>query len=1055
MAGDSPSGAPGPVRVEALGTFRVLVGGRPITDAAWPSRRSAELVQLLALSDRHRLTREQVIEALWPHLAPDAGAANLRKAAHHARQALGHEDAVVLSGGRVELFPGRAVETDVERFEQRAEAALRASDNAASAEAVEGYGGSLLPDSLYEEWTQVPRDRLRSLYAALLRQAERWERLVEVEPADEPAHRELMRAALAQGNRHAAIRWYGRLRTNLERELGLPPGPASETLYEECLEGLDKSATAFVGRQVELARASVALRAGEKGELGVLALRGPGGIGKSALCRQVAASARAQGWLVVPVQASLVTSPYGPLVNAVEHLLSRDRTLLDAVGEDARTTLAELTPLAASPHRSPIGLTRHKVIGAFRRLASACRGVQGVLLIIDDVHLADDATVDACAHLGRAAGGLPLLTVLAYRPDSARPILTAAVAALDRAGRSLEIDLGPLANEEVVALAEAGAQAKPDASALTRILQMANGNPFFALELARGVVPDGSLLVAPSVWASVAARFLEVDDDTAAMLRTLAVAGDDLDPVDVSALTGLPEPEAFALLDTALETGTLVVSGARYRFRHEFVRQALLEQVPPHLRITIHRETAGRLAASGAAPALIARHWLDGRRPDEAAPWLLAAAEHALSLAAFADALVHLDRLLQHEPEHVRASALRAEALDAIGDRGAPAAYAAAAAVAGEPGSHDLRAKQGLAEIKQGDPAGALRTLEGIEPVTVAGRLAHALALSGAAVLGFADPALGTAKAAESRRLALQTGDNATLVIASWAQAAAAHARGDLAGSVRADLFETSALPELAINVFDGHLCISQRFLYGDRPYPTVIAFADSLAAEAERVGAARGHAFAVTLRGEAELMSGLLDEADADLRRAAGLNRAIGAGVGEALALERRAEVEIYRGRGSAALALLDEALAVARDSDVGFHLFDRIYGARITASLDPAAALIALEEAEAGVRGPLETCPGCRITLVVPAGIAAARGGDVDRATEYLTGAEYLAAVVMRLPGWDAAVEELKGHVAVATTRDAHAGAAHFRAAAEGFRVTGQVLDEARCTALLAGGA
>ena len=99
----------------------------------WPSRRSAELVQLLALAERRSLQREQVIEALWPHLALEAGAANLRKAAHHARQALGAEDAVVLGGGRVALFPSVEVETDVERFERTAEAALRSRDGAACA----------------------------------------------------------------------------------------------------------------------------------------------------------------------------------------------------------------------------------------------------------------------------------------------------------------------------------------------------------------------------------------------------------------------------------------------------------------------------------------------------------------------------------------------------------------------------------------------------------------------------------------------------------------------------------------------------------------------------------------------------------------------------------------------------------------------------------------------------------------------------------------------------------------------------------------------------------
>ncbi|MDN5751599.1 MAG: hypothetical protein L0H64_24390, partial [Pseudonocardia sp.] len=226
------------VHVALFGGLVVAVGDRRVAD--WPTRRSAELVALLALSERHRLVRDRVVDALWPHLDPDAGAANLRKAAHHARQALGRDDAVRLSGGTVALFPSCDVDTDVADFERRAEAALRSGDGAAC-DAV-GHPGELLPDLLYEEWTRAWRDRVRALHLALLRLGGWWERLVDIDPSDEQAHRELMRAALAGGNRHAAIRWYGRLRTNLEHELGLPPSPKSRALYEECGAGLGPAA---------------------------------------------------------------------------------------------------------------------------------------------------------------------------------------------------------------------------------------------------------------------------------------------------------------------------------------------------------------------------------------------------------------------------------------------------------------------------------------------------------------------------------------------------------------------------------------------------------------------------------------------------------------------------------------------------------------------------------------------------------------------------------------------------------------------------------------------
>ena len=1035
--------AAGPVRIALLGGLRVAVGDREVPADGWPGRRAAELVALLALAGQHRLQRDQVVEALWPHLTPQAGAANLRKAAHQARQALGRDDAVVLAGGRVALLP--SAEVDVDRFRRLAAAAVRSGDPADAAAAADACTGELLPDARYEEWAQAPREQVRALHVEVLRLAGRWARLVEVDPTDERAYRELMRAALRDGDRHAAIRWYGRLRTTLEGELGVAPDPRSRALYEECVAGMGPAATAFVGRQVELARAAVALRSEEPG---ALVVRGPAGIGKSTLCAEVAALAA--GRLVVSVAATSGGGPYAPLAAAVEDLVRRDRDLLDAVPAATRAVLSGLTPLARPSRPPEQGLNRHMVIGAVHRLLTAAAPATGALLVVDDAHLADDATAETCVQLARTRGSRPLLVALSYRPEAARAPLARGVAGLDRAGRAVLVDLGPMGRADVGALVAAGAPQRPDERVVARIVETAQGNPFFALELARAAGSGDALAVPRSVWESVTARFLDLDDATAAMLRRLAVAGGDLDPGGVLALTGLAEPDAFALLDAGLAAGALVVAEGRYRFRHDLVRRALAEQVPPHHRVAVHRDTARRLASAGAAPALIARHWLDGGRPDEATEWLLAAARGAAGLGAFADALRHLDTLLDHQPTHPDALCLRAEALDALGDGRAPAAYGLAADVVGEPAAAEIRSKQALAQVKRGDPAGGVRTLQGLAPVTVPGRLAHALAWAGAAVLGFADPETGTARAAESRRLALESGDAPSLVIASWAQAAAAHARGDLRASVLADLLETAALPELATSVFDGHLCINQRLLYGARPYPDVIAFADAYEAEADRLGAARGRAYAVTLRGEALLLSGRLPEAEADLRAAARLSRASGGAVGESLALQRLAEAALHRGREREAGVLLDEALAVARESDVGFHLLDRIYGTRIAAATDPDAALAALDDAEESVRGPLETCPGCRITLVVPGAIAAARAGDLDRAAEYEASAEWLADVVMRLPGWDAALHEVRGHRARAVGDDA---TACFASAAAGFRAAGQPLDEARCAALATG--
>ena len=1041
------------LQIRLLGQFRINVGGDTsgAGTQAQPqlARRATELVQLLCLQPQRSLANEQVVEALWPHLDPEAGGANLRKAAFHARQFIGQPDALVLRGGRVMLLPDRDVDCDALRFEAAADAALRSSEAQACKLASELYGGDLLPDARYETWAEAPRRRLRDKYLRLLRHAGEMEQLVRQDPTDEAAHLQLMREELAAGRRSSALRWYGHLRDHLQQVMGARPGPQVEALYRECVAGMEGAAPRFVGRALELVRVLGLLRAGLAGRPGGAVLRAPAGMGKTAFCRRVAEEARGLGWQVRSLQASDWTRPYGIAADLVEPLLQGDPDALQAIGSHAQAVLAAMSPTAAGAQPLALPLGRHQVVGAVRRLLLATAAGKPVLVIVDDAHSADDASAEVLMQL--AASGPPVFVLFAARP-TLPDLLGQHVSRMLRAGQLEAIELGPLTEEEAALLAVRAAVAPLPPDAAAGIARLAEGLPFAVVELARASATSGDAAGARlprSLSSALAERLCDVDPGTMEALRRLALSAEDFDVATAIALAVDDGHDPLARLDRALTAGVLVVADGRYRFRHALVRQALADGIPPHRRVALHRDVATRLDSAGAAPGLVGQHWLAAGDPDKASLHSLSAARQAFRLGAYEDVLRHALPLLAHRPENPEALALRAESLDALGRPGTLAAYDAAADVAPEAQAHELRAKRALAQVKMSDPPGALKYLENVHPTTVAGRLAEALAYSGAAALGFGDPAEGTRRAAEVRRLALETGDEGTLVIASWAQAAAAHARGDLHGSVWADLKETSHLPQLATQVFDGHLCITQRFLYGSRPYADVIAFADSLAAEAQRLGAARGHAFAVTLRGEARLLSGQLDAAEQDLLAGGRLHRAIGGATGEALSLQRRSELAMYRGQLDLARGLLDEALDVARQSGVGFHLLDRIYGTRIALTTDTDAALGVLEEAEAAVRGPLETCPGCRITFAIPATIAAARGGELTLAASHQRQSEYLANVVMKLPAWYAALHEARAHVALASHERA-AAREGFAAAAQGFHGAGQVLDEARCRGL-----
>jgi DNA-binding SARP family transcriptional activator/tetratricopeptide (TPR) repeat protein len=1036
------------VRIQLLGEFVVHIGGRRIAEADWPTRRARELVALLALSPGRRLPRDVVVEHVWPHLDARAGGANLRKAAHHARRVLGEADAIVSRGGVIELLPAHEVSTDVDAFLAAAEAALDNGDPGRCAGAADlAATGDVLPSAPYETWTQEPRRRIRARRVELLRAAGDHERLLEIEATDEVAARALMEAALADGLRHTAIRVYEQVRLALARELGAAPAPATRAVYERCTAGARLREEPFVGRADELAAATDVLRETVSArDARALIVRGESGIGKSALCHELTRRAQEDGWHAITATATTSGPPLGPIATCVEQLLVRSGGLAADLPEQTRRTLAHLTPLVEAPAAPAGPLTRHQVIAALRRILAA--GSAPVVLCVEDAHLADEASADVLHQLVTGgSGGTALVVVLAVRAEWLRTSLPRGVVELGRAGGTLRLDLGPMGDVE---LTELVAGHVPDQEAVGRIVQAASGSPLFALELARAAAATGAPPRSPGT--AIAERFSNLPEAQLEQLAPMALAEEALDLGSVLALTGLGEDEAFALLDAALEAGVLIVADARYRFRHELVRRALVDDLPPHRRVTLQREAAGRLANAGAAPHRVAHHLLAAGDGPAAVPWLLDAARAAAGIGAYADARRQIERLLQQTPGHVDGLILRAEVLDALGDPAAPDAYGAAAAAVGAPDDQDLLARQAQAQLKASRVVEAVATLEGVEPHSTAGRLAQALTLSAAAAVGvYGDAKAASDLAEEAHRLALELGDPGAVLDATWASALAAHARGELPARLREYLRQTRALPEIATRVFDGQLCVTERMLYGGLPNDEIIAFADGLAAEAQRLGAARGEAFAVTLRGEAALLAGDLERADRDFTDGARLHGRIGALAGEALSLLGRGQVAIAQGRPEHAIPFLSDALLIARESEVGHHTFDRIYGALVDAAPHPQAGVALVTEAESAIQGPAETCPTCRIAFTVPATIAAARAGDVERAHRYRDVVRTAIAHIALPPAWHAAAEEAYGWVAEAEGRG-EAARRHFAVAAEGFARWGQPLDAQRCRARLA---
>lgn len=242
------------VRVYLLGRFEVKSGDRVIIDQHWPRRKAKALLKHLALNRGGWLHREQLLDALWPELDPAAAKHNFRQNLYYIRQAFEERGlvapVVTADHNTVGLAPDAWV--DVDAFLAACETALQTpTDPELYQQALQLYQGDLLPEDMYEDWTQLPRDELRGLrrqlvfeFASLHERGGRrqtalqhLEVLVRLDPLDEEAHRALIRLYAESGNRQRAQRQYERCREALQRELGVEPSEETEAIYRSVLEG--------------------------------------------------------------------------------------------------------------------------------------------------------------------------------------------------------------------------------------------------------------------------------------------------------------------------------------------------------------------------------------------------------------------------------------------------------------------------------------------------------------------------------------------------------------------------------------------------------------------------------------------------------------------------------------------------------------------------------------------------------------------------------------------------------------------------------------------------
>ena len=434
------------LEVTLLGPPRVERDGQPVT---FDTRKAMALLALLALSERPR-SREALCELLWPGHDPEHARGALRRTLSTLRKAVG-EDWIDTAGDSIALMRGsgprarrralprargrrclaRQPERGGDAVLRRLPRGLRTSRQPGLRRLADRARPALLERELATALRRlVQLLAARGEYAQAIPYARRW---LEVDPLHEPAHRELIRLYAWSGDRAAALEQYRNCVRTLSQELGVAPLEETAALYEQVNDGSlapppealapsapptrAKAAGAppdlpLVGRAEALATLTDA-HAGARPDGGLAVIEGEAGIGKTRLANELAGRVQAGGAVVLAVRChdDEAGLPYGPVVELLREAVrnAAARRWPDSVPAqrlaDAALLLPELAALRSDvPDPLPLdgpGAQVRMLEGVAAVLSAACEGPAPGLVFLDDVHAADEATLDAVTYLGR------------------------------------------------------------------------------------------------------------------------------------------------------------------------------------------------------------------------------------------------------------------------------------------------------------------------------------------------------------------------------------------------------------------------------------------------------------------------------------------------------------------------------------------------------------------------------------------------------------------------------------------------------------------------------
>jgi DNA-binding SARP family transcriptional activator len=621
-----------------FGGFEAQAGdGRPLTV---PTRKAQALLAYLSLTPGQAHPRDKLAALLWTEASPAAARNALRQTLFVLRKALGTDrGATLLVTGDALTLPADMAQTDVAAFEQ----AIALGTPPALESAVALYRGDLLVGLSteapgFEEWLMSERERLRELaiegFARLLahqRAVGATEaavqlalRLLALDPLQEAVHRTLMRLYAQLGRRDAALRQYQECVEILRRELAVEPEAETKALYREILRQRPVQAsitsvagapaeTPLLGRDTELSLAHRSLAEAFAGSGHVLAVAGEAGIGKSRMLTELAAEAGRRGASVLLGRAyeSERILPLGPWVGAVRDSgVLTDSRRLEGLGNVWRAELARVFPELADtapPPTEPSDLQR--LFDALAELLRHLAVAQPLVILLEDCHWADDATLRFLGFFARRIRSAPILLALSVREEEIAdtPLLRLTLEELAGEQHLTRLTLGRLGREDTLKLVQWFGRADTRiATAKQRDEQVwaaSAGNPFVVIETMRAIgsgvavtgESPGGLPLPASVGEMIVRRLDRLSERARQLVRVAAVIGCEFEFALLRRAAGLGEPETADGVEELVRRRILHGIGDRFDFSHERIRDVVVAELLGPRRQLLHAAIAAAM----------------------------------------------------------------------------------------------------------------------------------------------------------------------------------------------------------------------------------------------------------------------------------------------------------------------------------------------------------------------------------------------------------------------------------------------------------------------------